>query len=433
MSSSETGNDHDPWRRGGLVLADLNAPYPDDTLAARSSARGGGIGAKASGRMQMLMENGAFLKGLYDCAGEPRLWSHTLDQVCQRFDVRSAVIQVHRHTHTQLEQQWCVRDSYSHAHRLDHDRAVNNPSNPRLKLPQAGRPTTGVVRDSNTFAPDCPRLRLLRRNLAQVGLGAFLGGAAELAQNVRVVLVLHRRLEDDRDFGLEEEHLLLELLPHVQRSVALALQLERLKAYNAALESTLDQLQTGVLVCSEAGQVRWANDAARALLTRSPRLRLADQQLRCAHRGDASAIAAMFAACDQGEAVRLGAAEDDDNLHLLSKRLAPRDPDGLCRPEPMTAVFVSEVAKAGTLSPDALTKLFGLTATEARLAVALCDGWSVRDYALERGVAVGTVRIQMKRVLAKTQCHRQADLVRRVLTSAAARTRPPSGPARISH
>ena len=381
----------------------------------------------------MLTVDGALLRGLYDCAGDSGLWSHTLDQVCQRFDVRSAAIQVMRRGHTQLEQQWCVRDSYSHAHRSAHDQFVNNASNPRLNLRLNRRPASGLVRDSSTFAPDCPQLHLLHSNLAQVGLGTFLGGVAELADDVGVSLVLHRRLEDDRDFAPEEEHLLLELLPHVQRAVDLTLRLERLKAHNAALESTLDQLQVGVLLCSEGGQVRWANDAAQTRLTCSSRVKLAGQRLRCAHRGDASAIAALFAGCDRSEAVRLGAPEDEDNLHLLSRRLAPYEPEGHSPPEPMTAVFVSGAANSGALSPDVLRKLFSLTATEARLAVALCDGRSVTDYALERGVAVGTVRIQMKRVLAKTQCHRQADLVRRVLTSAAAQTLLPAAPARISH
>jgi DNA-binding CsgD family transcriptional regulator/PAS domain-containing protein len=381
----------------------------------------------------MLAAGGGLVDGLYDCPADPRMWRQTLDQICQRFDVRSAAIQVLRRKHALLEQEWCVRDSYSHAHRAAHDRFVNNASNPRLNLRLARGPMTGITRDASTFAPNCPQLRQLRSNLAQVGLGTHLGAAAELSDDVSVCIVLHRRLEDDRDYGPEHEHLLLDLLPHVRRAVGLTLQVERLKAHNAALERTLDQLQTGVLVCSDAGQVRWANDAAQSLLSRSPRLRLAEARLRCAHRDDASAITAMFAGREDGEAVQLGGAEDEDSLHLLSKRLSPHEPDDPCGSEPMTAVFVTGAAKGGILSPDVLRKLFGLTPTEAQLTMALCEGASVNDYARERGVAVGTVRIQMKRLLAKTRCHRQADLVRRVLTSAAAQALLPAPRARISH
>lgn len=381
----------------------------------------------------MLPADGVLFNGLYDCPGDDRLWRKTLDQICQRFDVRSAAIQVLRRNHALLEQEWCVRDSYSHAHRAAHDRFVNNASNPRLNLRLARRPTNGVTRDATTFAPDCPQLHLLRSNLAQVGLGNHLGAIAELSDGATVSIVLHRRLEDDRDYPPEQEHLLLELLPHVQRAVNLALQLERLKAHNAALERTLDQLQTGVLVCSDAGQVRWANEAAQSLLSRSPRLRLAEAQLRCADRRDASAITAMFAGRGHSEAVQLGGAEDEDTLHLLSKRLAPHEPHGPSGSEPMKAVFVTGAERSGILSPEVLRKFFSLTPTEAQLTMALCDGCSVSDYAHERGVAVGTVRIQMKRVLAKTRCHRQADLVRRVLTSAAAQALLPGAAAGVSH
>lgn len=377
--------------------------------------------------------DGALLNGLYDAPADPRMWRQTLDEVCQRFDVRSAAIQVLRRHHTRLEQEWCVRDSYSDAHRTAHDRFVNNAANPRLNLELVRRPTAGVARDASIFSPGCPQLRQLRNNLAQVGLGTYLGAAAELADDITVSIVLHRRLEDDRDYTPEHEHLLLDLLPHVRRAVGLALEVERLKAHGAALERTLDQLQTGVLLCSGSGQVRWANDAAKTLLSRSPRLRLAEARLRCARRGDASAITAMFMGRAPSEAVQLGGAEDEDNLHLLSKRLAPYEPAGPGGSEPMTAVFVTGAPKAGILSPEILGKLFGLTPAEARLTMALCDGRSVNDHALQRSVAVGTVRIQMKRVLAKTGCHRQADLVRRVLTSVAAQAQLPGPEACISH
>ena len=62
----------------------------------------------------------------------------------------------------------------------------------------------------------------------------------------------------------------------------------------------------------------------------------------------------------------------------------------------------------------------GLTAAEARLTSAFVSGVPLEEYAQRRGVGLGTVRFQMKQVLAKTGTNRQADLVRRILCSAAA-------------
>jgi DNA-binding CsgD family transcriptional regulator len=55
--------------------------------------------------------------------------------------------------------------------------------------------------------------------------------------------------------------------------------------------------------------------------------------------------------------------------------------------------------------------VFDLTRTEARIAnEVLCDK-TVDEIAEGGGVSVGTVRTQIKAVFAKTQTHRQAELV----------------------
>ena len=61
---------------------------------------------------------------------------------------------------------------------------------------------------------------------------------------------------------------------------------------------------------------------------------------------------------------------------------------------------------------ERLRRQYGLTPAETALALAVAGGAALREYADERGVTVGTVRFQMKQVLAKTECRRQTDLVR---------------------
>ncbi|MEZ5828253.1 MAG: LuxR C-terminal-related transcriptional regulator [Hyphomicrobiales bacterium] len=56
-------------------------------------------------------------------------------------------------------------------------------------------------------------------------------------------------------------------------------------------------------------------------------------------------------------------------------------------------------------------RAFGLTPAELRLAEALVRGTSLKDYAEQVGIAEGTARVQLKAVFAKTNTHRQAELV----------------------
>src|SRR5262249_30669164 len=57
-----------------------------------------------------------------------------------------------------------------------------------------------------------------------------------------------------------------------------------------------------------------------------------------------------------------------------------------------------------------LRQLWGLTPSEARLAVAMSGGRDLQVIADELGIAIGTARIQLKGVFAKTETNRQAQL-----------------------
>jgi DNA-binding CsgD family transcriptional regulator len=61
--------------------------------------------------------------------------------------------------------------------------------------------------------------------------------------------------------------------------------------------------------------------------------------------------------------------------------------------------------------PFVLHQLFGLTAAETRIAIELVRGRGIKEIAAALHVAEGTIRTQLKSILAKTDTHRQADLV----------------------
>lgn len=65
-----------------------------------------------------------------------------------------------------------------------------------------------------------------------------------------------------------------------------------------------------------------------------------------------------------------------------------------------------------TATARQLMELFGLSAAEARLARALCNGDSLDEYAQTQGVRLPTVRTQLRSIFVKTATERQAALVR---------------------
>ena len=76
------------------------------------------------------------------------------------------------------------------------------------------------------------------------------------------------------------------------------------------------------------------------------------------------------------------------------------------------AILVADTLVKPRIDKRNLMDLYGLTATEAKLASDLSLGKRVAEIAQDRSVSIATVRAQVRAVLAKTETHRQLDLVR---------------------
>ena len=82
---------------------------------------------------------------------------------------------------------------------------------------------------------------------------------------------------------------------------------------------------------------------------------------------------------------------------------------------PAALILITDLDRRPEVLGRRLVELFGLTAAEACLAVALVAGKRLEDIAEERGVRMPTLRTQMRAVLDKTGTDRQADLMRLIV------------------
>jgi DNA-binding CsgD family transcriptional regulator len=74
-------------------------------------------------------------------------------------------------------------------------------------------------------------------------------------------------------------------------------------------------------------------------------------------------------------------------------------------------VVITTVSRPQIASAEVIRDLFDLTPAEARVAHGIAAGKTVNDLAGEAGLALGTIRQQLKSVFSKTGVSRQADLV----------------------
>ncbi|MBB6254922.1 helix-turn-helix transcriptional regulator [Nitrospirillum iridis] len=365
------------------------------------------------------------LLGIYACSSAPERWPAALDLLCRHLSVVSAVVQMLDYSGGRLHPIWTVRDSYSTAHRHEHDRVFNNDSNPRLRIGGGDSPPAhaAITRDEEIFAPDSAELTEIQRRRRALHLGANLTGVIELAPGRVLALVLHRSAEADRPMGAEEEVLAAQLLPHLRQAVELGGQLRTAALKADLLMDAGEMLGAGMALCEDTGRLLWANSSARAILEESPAIRQIAGHVRAVQPSDGPPFRTLLARAaetlDHPLHVTLGRTTGDAIVQVLAMgarqppTLAPRDA------RRTVALLLCEPGRPLNVSPVMVADLFGMSTAEARLTAGLCNGLSLGEYARQRGISEGTARIQLKRALAKTGCPRQAELVRRVCASLA--------------
>lgn len=235
-------------------------------------------------------------------------------------------------------------------------------------------------------------------------------------------------------FGSLETERVQALLPHLCRATYLRQLVLGLKDQVGDLQQALDVAPMTLAVLDGRGALLCANRAAWALLEERPGIHLERGMLTAARPRDAKALSgaitqtALFSdalvappSCDSRAVASVSIErERGAPLSLVFSPLRPRS----CIRETASArarvlVTFQDPRARARIAPEIVTKLYGLTATEASLAAALVDGKTIVEFAASRGCSEETARTHAKRVLQKTGTKRQADLVRVLLAGAA--------------
>jgi PAS domain-containing protein/DNA-binding CsgD family transcriptional regulator len=375
------------------------------------------IPKKAKDRENGVGSLGALLPDLYATAQDSTRWVAVLDGLCEVLGTRNAATQVLHREGDRLRAIDTARDSYSLAHALLHDRHVNNEANPRLDLRCSAWVPKCIVRDSDRFEPGSAAYAALRSRLAAVGLGASIGLTFELGQDSYFSLIMHRDVDDERDFDERAEATLNELLPHLRQTMAITASLDEARDTTRSLQDAINLVRLGVVVCNADGRVRWLNRSAETTISRSPLLRLCDRHLCATTRAGARTLQDVLTAAPSTDGLPVATIEHQGDLIQIRAALI-----GENRADGLRALFLSDAAAPLDISPDDVARLFSLSPAEARLATAIAGGASVSSYSALRGIAVGTARVQLKQVLAKTQASKQVDLMRQLCGSVVAQT-----------
>jgi DNA-binding CsgD family transcriptional regulator len=252
------------------------------------------------------------------------------------------------------------------------------------------------------------------------GFGAFLhkSGSDELVSSLSGF-----REKSRGPFQKEDLDGVRLLVPHLQRALGIHARLQGAEMRAGAAAEALDRIIGGVILLDERRAPILTNRTADRILATNDGLVLdwdgpvasTPQQT-----GELRGLLSDAAKTGDGKGVRAGGVlrlARPSGRPALEVVVTPirRESSPLFDGRGTAAVFVADPDARAELPPR-LRQLYGLTRVEAEVAARLVKGMGLPEIAEDLGVTIHTVRGHLKRLFAKTNTHRQAELVRVLLT-----------------
>jgi DNA-binding CsgD family transcriptional regulator/PAS domain-containing protein len=244
-----------------------------------------------------------------------------------------------------------------------------------------------------------------------------------LAAGLQAGIALHRAREAGRYEPADIERFRL-MHQHLSRALTVGAKVGSLTSLQRLGEDLLDRSSAAIFLLDSARRVVFMNRAAEAMKTREDDLRVSadglhlsvpreDEQLQSLIRQ--AAASSQRPVGSPGEVMRASRRSGRRPYGVWVIALA-RVPAALSLFRPALCVLISDPERRLCPSVQHLRTLFNMTDAEARLAVLLADGESLRLAAEHLGITYGTTRSRLTQLLEKTSTRSQTELIRLLLT-----------------
>lgn len=179
---------------------------------------------------------------------------------------------------------------------------------------------------------------------------------------------------------------------------------------HAHLLRVFDEIDYGLLLLDTQGRILHANHLARHELAQRRILRACSGNLMGSTQEHSERIQQSLEAAGRGQRRLLLMREGDRDLSMVFTPLShPLEDDS-----PTVLVMLSRQNACDNLAVRMFARSLGLSPTEELVMLALCRGLDVQEIATENGVAVSTVRSQVKTLREKAGAPSVRRLLQRV-------------------
>jgi len=220
------------------------------------------------------------------------------------------------------------------------------------------------------------------------------------------------------DFDEAEVAIARRLIPHVQHAICISDRLGGTRVELIDGAEALDRLVHPIMVLDDMGAPIHVNRAADALVAKCDGVTLTPAGPRAATPTLTAQLSALVAraagrAGDIPESGTMTLARPSGKRPLAVVVLPMRGPAAwLLARHRMVLVSIIDPEAPSMVPVERLMDLFRLTQSEARVARELLGGHDVAEIARRTRSSVNTVRTHLARLMAKTETHRQSELVR---------------------
>ncbi|QUS38772.1 LuxR family transcriptional regulator [Tardiphaga alba] len=341
---------------------------------------------------------------IYECSFVPDLWPGVLDELAALTDSRGGLLFSVR----SRVLKWTASDRLSDIFRSYVEDGWFPQCKRRVCLFGQTEPSFFVEHDFWT-SEEIDTNPIYRDFFRPHGLGWSAGTGLQMPTGDNIVFSV------ERDFSrgpIERERvtLLNELRGHLARSAFVAARLGLQRAKGAS--DTLSAMGLPALLLGLDGTVIEANAQIADMPTQlqwraNNRVALLDSR---ANELLGAALAALNN--DPAAAVRSFPLRDAEDKAVSVAHIVPVRRTAQDIFAGSYALLVITPVTTGKAPPvELLRSLFDLTASEARVARGLVAGQTLEEIAASGGVAISTIRTQVRQVLEKTGCTRQAEVV----------------------
>jgi DNA-binding CsgD family transcriptional regulator len=219
------------------------------------------------------------------------------------------------------------------------------------------------------------------------------------------------------------------LVPHLQRALVIHSRVQGAEIRAGAAADALDRIFGGVILLDERGALIVTNRTADRILAMNdglvldrdgPRASTSKQTAELRHLLAGAARTGASKGTEAGAVMRLVRPSGRPALEAVVTPVG-HESSPLFDHRASAALFVADPDAQAKRPPERLRRIYGLTLIEAEVASRIAQGMRLPDISEDLGVTIHTVRGYLKQLFAKTNTHRQAELVRVII----------SGPGRI--